>query len=131
MNSTRLVILSTAILRSKLVSKSAFLALIGDFLTRAISGFGAEVYFLNDDSKLIPPFFLVDAYASLAYYSACNFYYFSFSYLARASLFTLAWITALVNALEVEALSFFGLLSSSLDIPEVVARRASVKDNCC
>jgi hypothetical protein len=66
MNSTRLVILSTAILRSKLVSKSAFLPLAGDFLTSAVGGLGAG--FLNeDDNRLRPPFFLTEAsFASLA-----------------------------------------------------------------
>lgn len=64
MNSTRFVILSTATFRSKLVSKSAFLPLVGDFLIMADGGFGA-VFLNEDDNKLRPPFFLTDA--SFAY----------------------------------------------------------------
>jgi hypothetical protein len=112
------------------VSKSAFLPFTGDFLTSAVGGLGA--CFLNeDDNRLRPPFFLTEAsLASFAYCSASYFCCFSFScYLTKVSLLTLAWITALVNALLI--LSFFGL-SPSLDIPpSEVANRVCDKDIYC
>jgi len=112
------------------VSKSAFLPLTGDFLTSAVGGL-VPCLLNEDDNKLRPPFFLTEAsLASLAYYSASSFCCFSFScYLTIVSLLTLAWITALVNALLV--LSFLGL-SPSLDIPpSEVANLVCDKDNYC
>ncbi len=91
MNSTRFVILSTATFRSKLVSKSAFFPLVGDFLIMADGSFVA-VLLNEDDNKLSPPFFLTEAsLASFAYCSAIIFCYFSFSYcFTSVSLLTLA-----------------------------------------
>lgn len=96
----------------------------------AVGGLGA-VFLNEDDNKLRPPFFFTEAsFASFAYYSAIIFCCFSFSdYLISVSLLTLAWMTALVNALVVP--SFFGL-SPSLDMPpSELASRICESDNYC